>query len=436
MKIAVVGAGISGLVAAHRLSPFFDVDVYESERTIGGHTHTVDVEVGGERRAVDMGFIVFNRSHYPRFAALLDELGVASKPTSMSFGVRCDDTGLEYRGEASRDGRGVDLDGLFAQRRNLGSPRFWRLLRGVLRFRRIAREALELDDRGETVGEFVERRRLGSDFADRYLIPLGAALWSCPPSTFRSFPMRFVAEFLHQHSMLEIGQRPVWRVVDGGSRGYLEPLSRRFSSRIRRGRAVRRIRRAPGEVWVETQDGAVERYDHVVLGVHADTALRMLDAPRAIERSTLAAFPYQRNVAILHTDASVLPDSRRAWASWNCRVGGCRTGAATITYLMNRLQGFDSPTSFCVTLNDDSRIDPRLIIERWPVEHPLYTPNRTAAQSCRSSMIDLDGISYCGAYWGYGFHEDGVRSAHEVADRLISKSGKEAVCAAASSKVE
>ncbi len=417
MKIAIVGTGISGLVAARRLYRNHDITLFEAASRVGGHTNTIDVEVGGRDYAIDTGFIVYNESNYPHFTQLLGELDVASQTTSMSFSVRCESIDLEYKGEAKADGRGVSWPGLFAQPRNALRPRFWRLLRDILKFRRVAPAALDLHDEQCSVAEFARDNGLSDAFVDLYLVPLGASLWSCPPRTFRGFPMRFVSEFLANHAMLDIGQRPVWRVVRGGSREYIAPLTAPFRDRIRTSARVERIVRGNDGILVATQD-TCERFDHVILASHADTSRALVENPFPIEQEVLAAFPYQSNVAILHTDHSVLPRRRQAWASWNYRADEPASDTGTVTYNMNVLQGIDSDTTFCVTLNDEHRIDTSKIVQRIPYDHPVFTVGRQRAQSHREDLIDLDGISYCGAYWGYGFHEDGVRSALEVANRI------------------
>lgn len=405
MKIAIVGSGISGLVAAYLLSRHHDITVFERNDYIGGHTHTVPVDHDGVRYPVDTGFIVFNRQYYPNFTTLLDRLGVASQPTSMSFSVRCDHTGLEYNGSS--------LNGLFAQRRNLLRPGFWRMLRDFVRFSREAPALLSDDADHVTVEDYVRSAGYGESFTRHYLVPLGSSLWSAPPEGFRRFPMRFVVAFLHQHGMLQVRRTSRWRVVAGGSWRYVDAVTRTFRDRVRVRCPVRSVRRHRDEVELSTADGQVARFDHVVMACHADTALRLVGDASPQEREILGAFPYQPNEVILHTDTAVLPRRRRAWASWNyhCRIGGGeRVGA---TYNMNMLQGLRAPQTFCVTLNEDG-IDPSRVIERIPYEHPIATPGRSAATRRHAELINANRTSYCGAYWGYGFHEDGVNSALAV----------------------
>ena len=410
MQIAIVGSGISGLTAAYYLHPRHAVTVLESATRTGGHTRTVRVVMDGRVYHVDTGFVVFNETHYPRFARLLADLGVPSRPTTMSFSVRHDPSGLEYAS--------ASLGAFFAQRRNVLRPRFHRMWMDILRFHR---EAPALDGvRGDetTVADYVRGRGFGREFLDHYLAPLGAALWSCPPGTFRSFPIRFVVDFLGNHHMLQVRGQPVWRVVEGGSRRYVEAMTAGFRGRIRTGRGVVRIRRFADRVDVWDAAGRRERFDHVVLACHADQALGLLADPHPSEAEVLSAFPYQPNDAVLHTDTRVLPRRRRAWASWNCHVPAFDPAAVRVSYNMSRLQGLDGPRVFIVTLNDADGVSSEKVIARFRFTHPVFTPGRSAAQARHAELVDARRTSFCGAYWGYGFHEDGVRSGMAVAEAL------------------
>jgi predicted NAD/FAD-binding protein len=408
MKIAIIGTGIAGNTAAYTLHPRHDVTVFEAGPRVGGHTHTVRVELDGETHDVDTGFIVFNELNYPRFTQLLDTLGVASQPTSMSFSVRCDRTGLEYNG--------ANLDRLFAQRRNLLRPRFYRMLRDILRFGREAPLWLAEADDTLSVESWSRDRGYSEAFVEHYLVPLGAALWSCPPATFRQFSMKFVVDFLHNHAMLRVGGRPVWRVVKGGSRTYVDAMTRPFADRIRLNCPVRRVTRGFEQVIVQSDAGR-EIFDHAIFACHADQALKLLADPSPVERELLGAFPYQRNDVVLHTDTSVLPRRRKAWASWNARLLP-DDGRAVITYNMSMLQSLRSRHTFCVTLNHTDYIDPARIIRRMTYDHPLYLRGRDAARARHRELINHRHTSYCGAYWGFGFHEDGVRSAQAVCEAM------------------
>lgn len=409
MRIAIIGAGISGLTAALRLSTGHAVTLFEAGPHLGGHTNTVDVALDGEQHAIDTGFIVFNDWTYPSFIALLDELGVASQPTTMGFSVRCERTGLEYNGESLR--------GLFAQRRNLLRPRFYGMIADILRFNR---EALQVADglgvaaEDETVGDFLRRGRYGREFCDHYLLPMGSAIWSCPLGTFEQFPLRFIAEFYRNHGLLNVANRPTWRVIRGGSRTYVEKIRQRLPGPVHLNCPIARVRRFDDDVEVTPRNGEPLRFDHVVFACHADQALRMLSDSTPVERELLGAFPYERNTAVLHTDVSVLPRRRRAWASWNYHLPAEPASRATITYCMNILQRLESRHVFNVTLNSDERIDPARVLGRFVYEHPVFTTARAAAQARHAEVIGRNRTSFCGAYWRNGFHEDGVVSALAV----------------------
>lgn len=412
-RIAIIGSGISGLVCAHWLHALHDVTIFEANAYVGGHTNTIDVELDGERQAVDTGFIVFNDLNYPRFVRLLSELRVASQPSHMSFSVRCDQSGIEYNG--------TSLNTLFVQRRNIVRPSFLRMTRDILRFNREAIETLEMADTDMTVSEYVAERGYSQAFVEHYLVPMGTSIWSCPAGVFRRFPIRFVVEFMQNHVMLRVSGRPQWRVVTGGSQRYVEALTRPFRDRIRLSSPVHGIQRHVDSVEVLTRRDHVESFDHVIMACHADQALQILDDASPLERDVLSAFPYQPNTAILHTDTTVLPRRPRAWAAWNYRRhadGDMANAPTAITYNMNILQSLTSRHTFCVTLNDDASIDPKRVIDRFAYDHPVFTQRRAAAQAQHDDLIDVNRTSFCGAYWGFGFHEDGVRSGERVCAAL------------------
>lgn len=412
MRIAIIGAGVSGLIAADRLARRHEVTLFEANRNLGGHANTVDVQLDGQRHSIDTGFVVFNRRTYPRFCALLDELGVRSLPTSMSFSVSCETTGLEYNG--------TSLAGVFAQRRNLFRPNFHRMLRDILRFNRQAPRLLHVDprDAGPTVGEFLRDGRYGQEFARQYLLPMGSAIWSCPMDAFERFPMRFIVEFYQNHGLLSLANRPTWQVIEGGSRVYVAALAARFGGRLCIGKPIERVRRLADRVEVKPRDAAPESFEHVVFACHSDQALRMLADPTSLEREVLSAFPYERNVAVLHTDTSLLPRTRRAWASWNYRLRSDSRARATVTYCMNTLQQLQARQVLCVSLNAEERIDPAKILQRFVYHHPVFTLSRAAAQARHRELINVNRTSYCGAYWRNGFHEDGVVSALTVCEAI------------------
>ncbi len=407
MRIAILGAGVAGLTCAHILSREHEVTVFEAQPRVGGHTHTHDVEVEGQRHRVDTGFIVFNEPNYPTFLRLLNALGVRWRETDMSFSVRCDRTGVEWRGS--------NLNTLFAQRLNLLRPSFLGMLRDALRFNREARAlATTPPDDSLTVGRFIEQGRYGRGFLDLYLGPLGSSLWSCPPDRFREFPIRFVIDFLHNHDMLRFQGQPVWRTIVGGSDSYIEPLTRPYRERIRTGAAVTRVRRDESGVDVESTGGP-GRYDELVLACHADEAAAVLADADAGEREMLAAFPYQLNDVVLHTDPTLMPRRGLAWAAWNYHVRRGEDQPATVTYSMNILQGIQSRRPLLVTLNETGSIEPSRVLRRMRYHHPLYTRQRSSTQARHAQFIRRRRTSFCGAYWGFGFHEDGVASAARVA---------------------
>ncbi len=404
MRIAVIGTGIAGMVAARLLHGDHDLTVYESEPRIGGHTHTVAVERAGRTIPVDTGFIVCNPLTYPRFTRMCERLGVALRDTEMSFSVRDERSGLEYGGGS--------YGALFAQPSNALRPSFWNLLRQIARFNRAALTLLDGDDE-VPLGTWLAHHGFDAAFADHYLVPLAGAIWSTDPTAMLRFPARFLARFMANHHMLQVADRPVWRTVVGGSRTYAEALIRPYRDRIRLGEAVASLARVDGEVRVRTARGD-ERYDRVVLACHADQALALIADPDAREREILGAFPYQDNLAILHDDASFLPRSRRAWSAWNAHVGlgPAQATRVAVTYDLTALMGHDpAPGRFLVTLNPHRPVAAGREIRRMVWHHPLFTPAAPAAQRRHQEINNRRGLCFAGAYWGWGFHEDGVVSA-------------------------
>lgn len=402
MKIAIIGSGISGLTAARRLCHEHDITVFEADDRVGGHTNTVDVELEGRTWAVDTGFIVFNDWTYPNFIALMNEIGIDSQPSNMGFAVRCDRTGLEYCGSS--------LGQLFSQRRNSISPAFWRMLRDILRFNREAPRLLEQHGEESGLGEYLAREGYSRRFIEHYIVPMGAAIWSTDPQSMLSFPARYFVEFFSNHGLLSVNARPQWRVIKGGSRSYIGPLTAPFADRIRLSAAVARVHRGDFGVELVLRDGHRAHFDAVVFACHSDQALEMLAAPSDMEREVLGAIPYQQNLAVLHTDERLLPRRRKAWAAWNYHVPAEQTGAVSVTYNMNILQSLDARAQFLVTLNPAMEIDPARIIRKIAYQHPVYTPEGVAAQRRRAELMGHNRSFYCGAWWGYGFHEDGVKS--------------------------
>lgn len=410
MRIAIVGAGVSGLVCAHLLHEEHEITVFEAADRLGGHTHTVEVDEDGRRIPVDTGFIVFNHANYPNFTRLLDRLGVASQPSSMGFSVRDERSGLEYAGRS--------LNTLFAQRRNAFRPSFHRMLQDILRFYRQAPERLHRFNGTTTLGSFLDGESYSEEFVDHHLVPMGAALWSTGSARVRDIPIRFFVEFFENHGMLTRGPRPQWRTIQGGSYEYVRALVSGFQDRIRLATPVRSVRRSPDLVTLQTDDGGSEVFDNVILACHSDQSLRLLADATEREREILGAIPYQANDTVLHTDRSILPENRRAWSSWNVALDDRSEDQVAVTYYMNDLQRLTSPRDYCVTLNRTDRIDPDQRIRQMTYHHPVFTLEGVRQ---RESRADIDGVNrthYCGAYWGNGFHEDGVNSALKVCARF------------------
>jgi predicted NAD/FAD-binding protein len=402
MKIAIIGSGIAGNFVAHRLHQQHEITVFEAANHIGGHTHTHTVDIDGERHEIDTGFIVFNDWTYTNFIGLLNELGVASQPSAMSFSVRNEMSGLEYNG--------TTLNTLFAQRRNLLRRAFYRMLRDIVRFNREAPALLESAN-DILLGEYLTENAYSREFVEDYLVPMGAAIWSTDPTRMLSFPARYLVRFFHNHGMLSVNERPQWRAIRGGSARYVEKLVAPFRSRIRLNAPVEWVRRMPDRVLVKAHDAEAERFDHVFFACHSDQALQMLTDATALEREVLGAIGYQENEVVLHTDTSLLPRARRAWAAWNYHVVREQNAPVALTYNMNILQDLEARETFCVTLNRTQHIDPAKVIKRLLYHHPLYTPAAVAAQSRQGELNSGNRTCYCGAYWRYGFHEDGVVSA-------------------------
>ncbi|QQR90716.1 MAG: FAD-dependent oxidoreductase [Myxococcales bacterium] len=411
MRIAIVGTGISGLYVAHHLAAEHDLVVFEAEDRPGGHTATVSVEHEAKRYAIDTGFIVFNDKTYPNFVALMDRLGIERQPSNMSFSVRNDAKALAYRAS--------NLNTFFAQRKNLLRPLLYRLLFDIVRFRAALRQSLESSAPSGSLKELLDKGNYSENFIENFVVPMGSAIWSADPNQLlESFPARFFAEFFHNHGFLNAINQPQWQVIKGGSSAYLPALSKPFKDRIRLHSRVERIRRTSDAIFVKSQGQDEERFDKVVIATHSYQALAMLQDPSEQEQTILGAFRYQNNEVVLHTDESLLPLERRAWAAWNYRVLNQHTQPAVVTYWMNLLQGIHAPVNFFVTLNDSKSIDPAKVLARFNYAHPVYTEAAVALQKEQPNLCGLNHTYFCGAYWGYGFHEDGVNSARVVLDAL------------------
>lgn len=423
VKIAIIGTGIAGNLAAYRLALRHDITVFEADNRIGGHTHTINLERGGEALAVDTGFIVFNDATYPNFIALLDELGVASQTSDMSFSVRCEHTGLEYNG--------ATLNSLFAQRSNLFRPSFYRMLRDILRFNREAPALLLQTGSTLTLNQFLEENNYSREFIEHYILPMGAAIWSASPDGMGAVPAGFFVRFFHNHGLLSVNDRPTWRVIQGGSYRYVEKLVAGHRERIRLNAPVQWIKRYADRVEVKTPGAAPESFDHVILACHSDQALALLADPSPEERDVLGAIAYQRNEAVLHTDQSLMPRRPRAWAAWNYHIPAQAetAGRVALTYNMNILQSLKAEETYCVTLNHTDAIDPSKIIRRLDYSHPIFTERTLLAQQRQREINGVRRSYYCGAYWRYGFHEDGVVSAMAALEHLNADLSREATTA-------
>jgi uncharacterized protein len=402
MKIAVIGSGVAGNVAAYHLQREHDITVFEAASHVGGHTHTHEIEHEGRTVAVDTGFIVCNDRTYPNYLELMSELGVELQDSDMSFSVQTAD-GLEYNG--------TTLNSLFAQRRNLLRPSFYRMIRDILRFNREAPRLLEWRSDSVTLGEYLDVQGYSPQFVEHYILPMGAAIWSAGTDTLRNFPARYFVRFFHNHGMLSVDDRPQWRTVCGGSARYVEKLTAGFRDRIRLRAPVESVRRTPAGVFVKPAGGEAERFDRVFFACHSDQALRLLTDASVTERAVLGAIRYQRNDVLLHTDTRVLPKRRLAWAAWNYHLVDRAAERVAVTYHMNILQRIESRTPLLVTLNMPDRIDEARVIRELQYEHPVFTPEAVAAQGRHADINGADRAYFCGAYWGFGFHEDGVVSA-------------------------
>jgi uncharacterized protein len=401
-RIAIVGTGVSGLVTAHLLHPHHDILVFEAGTYVGGHVHTIPVRLDDRVIPVDTGFIVYNERNYPYFTTLLAQLGVDTQPSTMSFSVRLDEPELEYNGST--------ISQLFAQRRNALRPSHYRMLLDIPRFHRNAPAAILNGAANLTLGEYVQAGGYSSSFMHRYLVPMGAAIWSMPPRSVLEMPASFFVRFLDNHGMLTVNDRPQWRVIAGGSARYIERLIMPFVRRIRLRTPVTAVKRNEDSVAVNG-----ELFDHVVFACHSDQALATLLDPSPAERMILGALRYQSNEVALHTDESILPRRRAAWAAWNYHMSGNGDDPVAVTYNMNVLQSLDASRALCVTLNATDRLDPATVIETFTYAHPLFTTAGIAAQRRRGEISGVRRTHYAGAYWGFGFHEDGVVSAIAVA---------------------
>lgn len=412
-RIAIIGGGISGLTAARYLYPDFNIRLYEANDYIGGHTHTHDVELNGKTYPVNTGFIVYNDWVYHNFNRLIEPLNLKRIPTEMSFSVTDSSSGLEYNGHT--------LNTLFAQRRNLLSPRFYKMIRDILRFNKQSLADLEegqLDDT-LTLGQYFRQLNMGQMFINKYIIPMGAAIWSSGEADMLDFPALFFIRFFKNHGLLSVKERPQWYVLDQGSRAYVDPLIEPFRDQIQTNSRITRVIRKPDAVTLTFADAPDERFDQVIFACHSDQVLALLGDATADEKNILGAIPYSKNEVVLHTDETLLPKRKKAWAAWNYHLSDDRTKAASLTYNMNILQRFDeAPVTFCLTLNRTEKINPDKILARYQYGHPIFNQGSLQAQQRYQDIGNKNRTHFCGAYWFNGFHEDGVNSALRVVKDL------------------
>ncbi len=410
MKIAVIGSGIAGISAAWGLSKQHEVILFEAADRLGGHTHTHDVQLAGKSYRIDSGFIVHNPQNYPLFCGFLDELQVPTQATEMSFAVHNQASGLYYNAHS--------LAKLFCQKRNLLSLKFLGMIRDIRRFYRECPALLDSPDDGPSLGEYLDRNGYGAYFIDNHLIPMASALWSSPSRSIMEFPAKYLVAFMDNHHMLQISNRPLWRVLVNGSKSYIEAIEKQWRVDVRLNSDISHVSRFDHSVILHTSDGE-QIFDQVVFACHSDQALKLLDAPTETELQVLGAIRYQDNETILHHDASVLPPDRNAWAAWNAHISATANKQCTVSYCMNILQGVHSPEPFIVSLNQRERIDPAKILAVMHYQHPVFSHDMVRAQQRRHEINGHNRSWFCGAYWGFGFHEDGFRSGHEVAQSLL-----------------
>ncbi len=414
-NVAIIGTGISGLTCGYLLNKTADITVYEANDYIGGHTATKEINDDGIERHIDTGFIVFNDWTYPRFIKLMKQLDVAYQPTEMSFSVTSKKANIEYNGNT--------INSLFAQRRNILRPRFWRIVRDILKFNKACKAfvAEKRDTSSMTLQDVINELKLSDDFARYYILPMCAAIWSASLAQTRQFPLTFFLQFFNNHGLLNISDRPQWYTIKGGSSTYIPPLTASFKDKIKLSCGVTNVKK-DGDMWQVTDtSGAQATFDHVVFACHSDQALAMLDVPTAAHQEVLGAIGFAQNDVVMHKDTNQLPKRKLAWASWNYRLkddAGEEERPASVTYDMNILQRLDAANTYCVTLNNTDEIDRSAVLGSYQYAHPQFSEVMVNAQQRRSQICGVDNLHFCGAYWYNGFHEDGVHSALDVCERF------------------
>ncbi len=421
MKIAIIGSGIAGMSAAYYLNKKHDITLFEKDDRLGGHTATKDITLDGKSYRIDTGFIVFNDRTYPNFIALMNELNVPFSETPMGFSVSCKQTGLEYAGK--------NLNTIFAQRKNLLSPSFYTLLFDIMRFNKQAQKDYQEKTipQGQTLGEYLDKNKYSETFSHNYLVPMGAAIWSASFDTMRNFPIEFFIRFFFNHGLLDITNRPKWRVIDGGSNSYIPALTKSYSDKIHLSSKIKTVIRTDKGAELHMQDGEIQHFDQVVFACHSDQALALLHDATPLESELLNALPYEENSVVMHYDTSLLPKKRLTWSSWNYNLhekiadkgqGETQSKLPVLTYNMNILQHIKSDYTFCVTLNADDDIDPSKILGKYRYSHPQFSLKGIAAQERWQEINGTQNTWFCGAYWANGFHEDGVSTALRVAKAI------------------
>ena len=410
-NVAIIGSGISGLTCAYLLHQKHNISVFEANNYIGGHTATKDIKVDGKNYAIDTGFIVFNDWTYPNFIKLITKLGVEYQASEMSFSVKNQAQDLEYNGNT--------LNSLFAQRRNIFRPRFWRIVRDILRFNKLCKQQndLAIENSRQTLYDFLQKNRFSDDFTHNYILPMCAAIWSTSLDKIKSFPFDFFLRFFKNHGLLNITDRPQWYTIKGGSREYIAPLITGFEDRIKLNTPVKSVRQLYQDKIITLHDGSEHIFDDVIFACHSDQALAMLARPTQSQQDILGNIPYASNKVVLHHDHHVLPKRKLAWASWNYQIKGYEgetQAPVALTYNMNILQNIQATTTFCVSLNNQSDISAEKIFGHYDYSHPQFDQPSLSAQARREEISGIDGLHFCGAYWYNGFHEDGVRSALDV----------------------
>ena len=412
MKIAIIGTGISGLTTAYLLNKKHAVTVFEKNDYVGGHTHTHNINLNNKNYAVDSGFICYNENTYPNFIKLLKILGVESQKTTMGFSVKSKKKKLEYAGNS--------LNSLFSQRKNIFSISFLWMIRDILLFNKNAKKDLATISSKITLGEYLKNNNYSKAFIYNYIVPMGAAIWSTKPTSMLDISALFFVRFFDNHGLLQINNRPNWWVIKGGSKEYVKKLVSSFKENIRLSSPVYSINRTDEkiEIKLSSDNAQIETFDAVVIATHSDQALKLLSDKTSLEEEILSALPYQKNEALLHTDHSVLPKNKLAWASWNYNLDQEPEAPIALTYNMNILQSFNATETFCVTLNSNGLINPTKVIKKLKYDHPLFTVKGIAAQKRKNEISGVNNTYFCGAYWRNGFHEDGVVSALDVAKQF------------------